>query len=102
MALLSASDLQDILQKAFPENATIVVETVDDSGVTLRLKVHEGHSRPGGTVSGPALMTLADSAAWMAVMSQVGEVLLAVTTSLHIDFLRKPKLADVLARANVL
>jgi len=47
-------------------------------------------------------MTLADSAAWLAVMSLVGDVQLAVTTSLHIDFLRKPPLSNVLAEATVL
>lgn len=102
MAQLTAAELQNILQEAFPENSSIEVEGVHENGVTLRLKVHDGHARPGGTVSGPALMTLADSAAWIAVMSLIGDVLLAVTTSLHIDFLRKPPLSDVLAKATVL
>ena len=50
----------------------------------------EGARPPGGTVSGPALMGLADGAAWLAILAQIGPVALAVTTSLHIDFLRKP------------
>ena len=53
-------------------------------------------------MSGPTLMSLADTAAWMAVLSRVGPALLAVTTSLHIDFLRKPALTEVLARARIL
>jgi acyl-coenzyme A thioesterase PaaI-like protein len=38
----------------------------------------------------------------MAIMTQIGVALLAVTTSLHIDFLRKPELTDLMARAKVL
>jgi uncharacterized protein (TIGR00369 family) len=48
------------------------------------------------------MMTLADTAAWMAVLAQIGPVLAAVTTSLHIDFLRTPDIADLIARATVL
>lgn len=42
-------------------------------------------------------MSLADAAAWLAVLAQIGPVVLAVSTSLHIDFLRKPQLVDVIA-----
>ena len=45
---------------------------------------------------------LADTAAWMAILAQIGPVVLAVTTSLHIDFLRKPAVTDLLAKATVL
>jgi acyl-coenzyme A thioesterase PaaI-like protein len=47
-------------------------------------------------------MSLADTAAWVAIMSQIGPVVLAVTTSLHIDFLRKPQLTDLMARTRML
>ena len=48
------------------------------------------------------MMMLADTTAWVAILAQIGPVLLAVTTSLHIDFLRKPDIADLLARGTVL
>lgn len=48
------------------------------------------------------MMTLADTAAWMAILSRIGPVVLAVTTSLHIDFLRKPSIGDVVADAELL
>jgi acyl-coenzyme A thioesterase PaaI-like protein len=47
-------------------------------------------------------MGLADGAAWLAILAQIGPVALAVTTSLHIDFLRKPPLADVVAEGRLL
>jgi uncharacterized protein (TIGR00369 family) len=79
-----------------------VVEDSGEWGVVVRLPVTKVHGRPGGTVSGPALMGLADGAAWLAILAQIGPVALAVTTSLHIDFLRKPALVDIVAEGRVL
>ncbi len=71
-------------------------------GVTIRLPVTQAHSRPGGTVAGPTLMAMADAAAWLAILARIGPVALAVTTSLHIDFLRKPALVDLVAEGRLL
>ncbi len=102
MVVLNAAELQAILVEAFPGNDVPTVETVSDEFVMLCQPVDLQHGRPGGTLSGPTMMMLADTAAWMAILSQIGPVLLAVTTSLHIDFLRKPALRDVMARARIL
>ena len=102
MTVLNASELQDIMVAAFPGNEVPRVESVDDESVLLSMPVDDRHGRPGGTLSGPTMMTLADTAAWMAILAQIGPVLLAVTTSLHIDFLRKPEVRDLMARARVL
>ncbi len=100
--VLDAAALQEILTAAFPGAEIPVVESVDAHHVSVALPVGPHHVRPGGTLSGPAMMMLADTAAWCAVMSQVGPVVLAVTTSLHIDFLRRPPLDDVVARTHLL
>jgi uncharacterized protein (TIGR00369 family) len=103
MAVMTTDELQRFLLDAFPDApSTMVVEEAADWGVRLRLPVTRAHGRPGGTVSGPALMGLADGAAWLSVLAQIGPVALAVTTSLHIDFLRKPPLADVVAEGRLL
>jgi len=95
--------LQRLLAEAgFGGPPPYVVEQVGDWGVRLRLPITPAHQRPGGTVSGPALMSLADAAAWLAVLAQIGPVVLAVSTSLHIDFLRKPELVDVLAEGRLI
>jgi uncharacterized protein (TIGR00369 family) len=79
------------------------VDHVDEAGLTLRLKVAERHLRPGGTVSGPALFGLADVAMYLAILSRIGPVALAVTTNCSIDFMRKPAAGtDVLAQARIL
>jgi uncharacterized protein (TIGR00369 family) len=103
MAVMTTDELQRFLLDAFPEApSTMIVEEAADWGVRMRLPVTKAHGRPGGTVSGPALMGLADGAAWLAILAQIGPVALAVTTSLHIDFLRKPPLSDVVAEARLL
>ena len=99
---MDVDDLQTFLDAAFPNDLPYVVEEVSDTGVRMRLCVDESNVRPGGTVSGPSLMALADCAAWLAVVGQIGPVALAVTTSLHIDFLRKPALVDVVATGTLL
>ncbi len=100
---MSVTELQSLLDGTFPDSPPpYFVEETGAWGVRIRLPVTEQHSRPGGTVAGPTLMALADAAAWLAILAQIGPVLLAVTTSLHIDFLRKPALVDVVADGHLL
>jgi uncharacterized protein (TIGR00369 family) len=87
---------------AFPGTDVPLVQEVRGDTVIVAQPVTERHGRPGGTLSGPTMMMLADTAAWMAILAQIGPVLLAVTTSLHIDFLRKPDIADLIAHATIL
>jgi uncharacterized protein (TIGR00369 family) len=98
-AALTAFLLRDFGQVA----GDFSVDHVDEAGLTLRLKVAERHLRPGGTVSGPALFGLADVAMYLAILSRIGPVALAVTTNCSIDFMRKPAAgSDVLAQARIL
>jgi uncharacterized protein (TIGR00369 family) len=100
---MTINELQDMLDGSFP--GVTLPYTVDSLTTTAaRLRQHVGisHSRPGGTVSGPALMALADCAAWAVILGRIGPVALSVTTSLHIDFLRKPDLVDLVAEATLL
>lgn len=57
--------------------------------LTLRLDPNERHLRPGGTVSGPTLFTLADFCAYYVILAHIGLKGLTVTTSIHLDFMRK-------------
>lgn len=98
--VLTAAQLQGILTESFGDGVPIV-DCITTDGVVVRYVVGERNSRPGGTVSGPTMMMLADTAAWVAIMSRVGPELLAVTTSLTINFLRKPAIADLVAEATL-
>jgi uncharacterized protein (TIGR00369 family) len=92
--------LQSLLDQV---EAPYTVDAVTEDGdVRLRLPVANAHIRPGGTVSGPALMALADGAAWSALLSKRGPDKSPVSTSLHIDFLYRPEPADVVADGVVL
>ena len=67
--------------------------------VLMRAVYRDDFLRPGGTIAGPVMMGLADAAMYALVLSRIGPVELAVTTSLNINFLRKPAPGDVLANA---
>lgn len=73
----------------FPQTKC-VVESVDEMGATLSHDIGINELRPGGTVSGPVLMSIADVAIYVAILGKIGIVPLTVTTSLTINFLRKP------------
>lgn len=103
MALLSAPELEAFLRAAFPLGThALVVEDVGERTLRARLPFDPVQIRPGGTISGPTLMGLADSAMYLAVIAAIGPVALAVTTNLSIDFLRKPAPVDVIAEVEVL
>ena len=73
----------------FPQTKCVVLE-VGDAGATVSHVVGPAELRPGGTVSGPVLMATADVALYAAILGEIGIVPLTVTTSLNINFLRKP------------
>lgn len=89
-------------QMPFAKMMGLELEQITDSGVLMRAHYSEQFLRPGGTVSGPIMMALADAAMYALVLSRVGPVELAVTTNLSINFLRKPMPGDVLAEARML
>ena len=78
------------------------IEEVWHGGCRVRRRHHERSLRPGGTVSGPIMMALADFAMYVAVLSAIGWVPLAVTTNLTINFLKKPGARDLLAEARLI
>jgi uncharacterized protein (TIGR00369 family) len=76
--------------RTFPQ-AKAVIEEIGDKRARVKQPVAERHLRPGGTVSGPVLMAVADSATYAALLGAIGIVPLAVTSNLSIAFLRRPK-----------
>lgn len=101
---MDSKALNDFLAAHFTQVAhELRVDHVDDTSLTLRLLVADHHLRPGGTVSGPAMFGLADVAIYLAILSRIGPVALAVTTNASIDFMRKPAAGrDVLAECRLL
>ena len=104
--LMDASQLEAFLREEFPEaqaNVTVKVDAVGEGRVTVRALIDQRHLRPGGVVSGPTMMWLADCGTYLLILSQIGKVAQAVTTNLNINFLR-PGLAgrDLIGEARVL
>jgi acyl-coenzyme A thioesterase PaaI-like protein len=87
--MATKSDIAAFLTADFPQNKCSVVE-VSNASATVRRRIGESELRPGGTVSGPVMMEVADLALYVAILGEIGIVPLTVTTSLNINFLRKP------------
>ena len=85
----SKAEIVELLAREFPQSRC-VVEEVGERSATVSHPVGTAQLRPGGTVSGPLLMTVADVALYVAILGTIGLVPLAVTTSLNINFLRRP------------
>lgn len=101
---MDAGELQAFLASDFGQvSDDFVVEQADMAGVRVRLKVAGRHLRPGGTVSGPSMFALADVGLYLAILSRIGPVALAVTTNCAIDFMRKPEAGrDLIGEARLL
>jgi uncharacterized protein (TIGR00369 family) len=103
---LSRKELAERLRREFPEASHTIgdyeIEDVWHGGCRLRLRYDRRALRPGGTLVGAAMMSLGDFAMYVAVLSAIGWVPLAVTTNLTINFLKKPAARDLLAQARLI
>ena len=100
---MGAAEITDFIRGSFPgHDPGHVVEEVTPGRTVVRLPASYAMLRPGGTISGPTLMAMADSAAWAATLAEIGPVALSVTSHLSIHFLRKPRPGDLVATTEVL
>ncbi len=101
---LSVSEFNQLSAERMPfaQQMGLELESITTSGVTMRAVYSEAFLRPGGTVSGPIMMALADAAMYALVLSRIGPVELAVTTNLSINFLSRPLPGDIIAQARLL
>ena len=83
------AEIVEFIKTEFPQSKCII-DSVGNKSATVRHNITEAELRPGGTVSGPVMMFVADVALYVAILGDIGIVPLAVTTSLNINFLRKP------------
>jgi uncharacterized protein (TIGR00369 family) len=104
--LMTVGELERFLAAEFPQGVNpesgLSIEAVWDGGCRVRQAFRELHVRPGGTISGPTMMALADFAMYVAVLAAIGPVPLAVTINLNINFLRKPAQRDLTGEARLL
>jgi len=104
--VMSADEIMGMLDEVFPQihaNGKVYsIDSVEPGKAVLRLTANEQHLRPGGTVSGPTMMAMADFAAYVVILAHIGPEALAVTTNLNINFLRKPEPGDLVATCQIL
>lgn len=104
--IMTAEEVIDLLDREFPQihegGQSYFIEAIGEGSASVRLHATERHLRPGGTVSGPSMMALADLAAYAVILAHIGPVALAVTTNLSINFLNKPEPGDIVADCRLL
>ena len=104
--VMTIPELEGFLAAEFPQafypGSGLSIEALWDGGSRVRQTFREVSLRPGGTISGPTMMALADIAMYVALLAAIGPVPLAVTINLNINFLRKPGRCDLTAEARLL
>jgi len=104
--VMSTAEVRELLEREFSQvmsrGSAIVIEDVWHGGCRVRRAFSEKSLRPGGTISGPTMMGMTDFAMYVAILASIGPVPLAVTTSLNINFLRKPEQRDLVAEARLI
>lgn len=104
--VMSVAELESFMETNFPQmyegSKLHHIESLGPMTAHMRLDYCDRNLRPGGTLSGPSMMALADYAMYAVILAHIGPVALAVTTNLNINFLRKPGPADLIAEARLL
>jgi len=102
--MLSAKDVEALIRAGVPmaEDIDFRVDQVGDRSASARVPFNERMVRPGGTLSGPVQMALADASMYAAILGTLGAEEMAVTSNLSINFLQRPGRADLHAHAELL
>ena len=104
---LTAEEVDNLIDVHFPEihfgGRVLFIDTLTAQGARVRLKSHPKNLRPGGTISGPALFTLADYGAYVAILARAGAGgLQSVTTNINLNFMRRPQPGDVIGEIDLI
>jgi uncharacterized protein (TIGR00369 family) len=103
---MNVKQLEDFLAREFSQffnrQSGLTIEDAKHASARVRQAYNAQFIRPGGTISGPTMMALADFTLYVAVLATIGPVPLAVTTNFNINFLRKPEQRDLIAECRLL
>ena len=102
--MITIQELESLTRETLPfaGDYGFKVEHLGDGKATVRAPYSASFLRPGGTISGPVIMGLADYALFAAILSRLGRVELAVPTNLNDNFLRRTKPAAMIAKARLI
>jgi uncharacterized protein (TIGR00369 family) len=100
---MNKATIIEFFEQEFPHYDKIKIDEVGDRSAIIRHRIGKEELRPGGTVAGPVSMLLADVVIYVAILGELGRVPLTVTTSLNINFLRKPSAnSDLIAHCKLI
>jgi uncharacterized protein (TIGR00369 family) len=101
---MSAAEIMQLLAETFPQQAqNFIIDELTEDALIVRHKIDDRHLRPGNTISGPTMFSLADISLYILTMSRIGPVSLAVTINCSMDFMRKPEAeSDLIAKTRLL
>ena len=103
--VMTVAELEAFFRQAFPDVAEeqhARIDAVEAGRVRMTLPRAALALRPGGIVSGPTQMALADRAAYAVILAHIGPVAMAVTSNLNMSFLRAVEAKAVHADAVLL
>jgi len=101
---LCASEVEKRIREWVPmaEDIDLRIEEIRENYSKIRIPFQDKAIRPGGTISGPVMMTAGDTAMYAAILGTLGEVAMAVTSNLNINFLQRPGPCDLIAEGTIL
>lgn len=101
--VLTAQQIEALIHKGLPaaQESGLAVESVEGAEAWVRQPFAANQIRPGGTISGPTMMALADAAMYAVILANLAGEEMAVTQDLHIRFLRRPQQQDLLAHSKI-
>ena len=104
--VMTAKEIEEFIEKRFPQlyasGRCYSIDAIKPLHAVVRLTTSDRHLRPGGTVSGPTMMELADCASYMVILAHIGPVPLALTTNFTINFFRRPQPGDIIGDCRIL
>jgi uncharacterized protein (TIGR00369 family) len=103
MPKLTLPELEALADKFFPTwRAFLAMTSLGERDIVTKMPFRPDLLRAGGTISGPALMALADTSAYFLTLAHAGPVPSAATANLDIHFLARPDPAEIVATATLL
>ena len=101
---MSAAEIMQLLAETLPQQAqNFIIDELTEDALTVRHKIDDRQLRPGNTISGPTMFSLADISLYILTISRIGPVSLAVTINCSMDFMRKPEAeSDLIAKTRLL
>ena len=101
---LTAQQVQDLIREWVPmaDEIDLQIEEIGESYARIRIPFQDKNLRPGGSISGPIMMAAGDTAMYAAILGNLGHVAMAVTSNLNINFMQRPRQADLIAEATIL